>query len=185
MITIPGQLAVRTVNGRHGPFNVGRLITSTGEFAVKDVLLDQLDEGKYDGNFVVSEIKLSSYVYGGRTVTEIRAVLDDMTLDEMDDLPFDEASEIEAAKAQDPLEEEQFAVPTKPEKEKPAKAGKKAGSAESGDEVLFGILWPLGDEVKLDVTVDRATLRAQKARLEVLGYELDFKTQTWSKLASF
>ena len=32
MITIPGQLAIKTIHGRNGDFNVGRLATSIGEF---------------------------------------------------------------------------------------------------------------------------------------------------------
>lgn len=41
MINIPGQLAIRTINGRNGEFNVGKLSTSIGEFVIKDALLDQ------------------------------------------------------------------------------------------------------------------------------------------------
>ena len=48
---------------------------------------------------------------------------------------------------------------------------------------LFGLLWPLGESVKLDSTIDRRTLRAQIARLGELGYALDFKTQEWSRQA--
>ena len=51
MINIPGQLAIRTISGRNGEFNVGRLSTSIGEFVIKDALLDQYDEGKYRGDF--------------------------------------------------------------------------------------------------------------------------------------
>jgi len=65
MITIPGQLAIRTIVGRNGDFNVGRLTTSIGEFVVKDPQLDQYQEGKYDGQFVVTEIKPSSYSHRG------------------------------------------------------------------------------------------------------------------------
>lgn len=36
MINIPGQLAIRTINGRNGEFNVGKLSTSIGEFVIKD-----------------------------------------------------------------------------------------------------------------------------------------------------
>ncbi|MDQ4281120.1 DUF3275 family protein, partial [Pseudomonas aeruginosa] len=35
-ITVPGQLTLRTIRGRNGPFNVGRLVTPIGKFAVKD-----------------------------------------------------------------------------------------------------------------------------------------------------
>jgi len=41
MIQLPGQLAIRTISGRNGDFNVGRLATSIGEFVVKDSMLDQ------------------------------------------------------------------------------------------------------------------------------------------------
>jgi hypothetical protein len=57
------------------------------------------------------------------------------------------------------------------------------GSTEDGDAALFGLLWPLGESVKLDSTIDRRTLRAQIARLGELGYALDFKTQEWSRQA--
>ena len=35
MITIPGQLAIKTIHGRDGDFNVGRLATSIGGFVVE------------------------------------------------------------------------------------------------------------------------------------------------------
>ncbi|GAO97336.1 hypothetical protein PSA5_31475 [Pseudomonas syringae pv. actinidiae] len=65
MITLPGYLAIRTINGRNGEFNVGRLATSIGEFVIKDALLDQYLEGKYRGDFVVTEIRPSYYTNGG------------------------------------------------------------------------------------------------------------------------
>ena len=57
------------------------------------------------------------------------------------------------------------------------------GSTEDGDAALFGLLWPLGESVKLDSTIDRRTLRAQIGRRGELGYALDFKTQEWSRQA--
>ena len=57
MINIPGQLAIRTINGRNGEFNVGKLSTSIGEFVIKDALLDQHIEGKYRGDFAITEIR--------------------------------------------------------------------------------------------------------------------------------
>lgn len=84
MINIPGQLAIRTINGRNGEFNVGKLSTSIGEFVIKDALLDQHIEGKYRGDFAITEIRPSYYTTGGRLVVEIRAKLDSMTLDDSD-----------------------------------------------------------------------------------------------------
>ncbi|RMN90867.1 hypothetical protein ALQ51_02062 [Pseudomonas cannabina] len=40
MINLLGYLAIRTISGRNGAFNVGRLSTSIGEFFIKDALLD-------------------------------------------------------------------------------------------------------------------------------------------------
>ena len=73
MITIPGQLAIKTIHGRNGDFNVGRLATSIGEFVVKNAELDQYAEGKYEGNFAIVEIRPSTYSANGRMVIEIRA----------------------------------------------------------------------------------------------------------------
>ena len=48
---------------------------------------------------------------------------------------------------------------------------------------LFGHQWPLGDNVKLDPTVDRGTFRAQVSRLKQLGYQFDARSQTWNYTA--
>ena len=80
MITIPGQLAIKTIHGRNGEFNVGRLATSIGEFTVKNPELDQYKEGKYDGDFIIAEIRPSMYNTSGRMVIELRAHLGGMTL---------------------------------------------------------------------------------------------------------
>ncbi|MCL2872800.1 MAG: DUF3275 family protein [Betaproteobacteria bacterium] len=191
MIQLPGQLAIRTISGRNGDFNVGRLATSIGEFVVKDAVLDQYKEGKYQGDFVINEITPSYYTYGGRIVVEIRARLESMTLDDVDDLKAEDVEKIET-KVQDPLDEERKQVaapatpqPPVPDDEKQFGMETKEPTPENPDAALFGILWPLGDSVRLDVTVDRQKLRLQSKRLEQLGYELDFKAQCWNKPDSF
>jgi len=200
MISIDGELAIRTITGRNGNFNVGRLITRIGEFAVKDALLDQYDEGKYQGTFVITQISPSSWTASGRTVIEVRARLDSMTLDGMDDLSPAEAENL-VHQVVDPLDEEQSAPaprppapaaddapfgmspaelkPTKPRATPSAPAAAAASTA--ADEALFGSIWPLGTEVKLDPTVDRQRMRDQIERLRSLGYELDFKNQAWAR----
>ena len=50
---------------------------------------------------------------------------------------------------------------------------------DGGDATLFGALWPLGDVVKLDATVDRRVLRQQRDRLGDLGYEFAPLSQDW------
>ena len=112
MITIPGQLAIKTIHGRNGDFNVGRLATSIGEFVVKNAELDQYAEGKYEGDFAIAEIRPSTYTANGRMVIEIRALLGGMTLSNIDALSRDDARRLSPQEV-DPIDEEaQTAAPT-------------------------------------------------------------------------
>jgi hypothetical protein len=197
MITLPGHLAIRTISGRHGDFNVGRLSTSIGEFVIKDALLEQHTEGKYRGDFAIIEIRPSYYTTGGRLVVEIRARLDSMVLEDVETLSAADNASIDA-QTPDPVDEAPAATrePPKPARTKPArkpidddtpfgmssaKTSQSVLAADASDADLFGSVWPLGDSVKLDPTVDRQQLRSQCRRLDELGYALDFKLQIWSK----
>ena len=198
MITIPGQLAIKTIHGRNGDFNVGRLATSIGEFVVKNAELDQYTEGKYEGDFAIVEIRPSTYNANGRMVIEIRAVLGGMTLSAIDALSRDEAHRLSPQEV-DPIDEEAQApapatsraqakakprsprdplIDTTPFGEAPAVTSPEA-SADADDAALFGVLWPLSDSVKLDATVDRRVLREQRDRLGALGYEFAPLSQDW------
>ncbi|MCW5706929.1 DUF3275 family protein [Shinella sp.] len=201
MITIPGQLAIKTIHGRNGPFNVGRLATSIGEFVVKNAELDQYDEGKYEGEFIIAEIRPSTYSTNGRMVIEIRALIGGMTLSNIDALSRDEASRL-APHEVDPIDEEtpvpmpSAKAPTKakardardplvdttPFGSEPAPAVAEASADADAD--LFGMLWPLGEIVKLDATVDRRVLREQRDRLTALGYTFAPLTQDWHRATS-
>src|SRR3546814_20853493 len=64
-IIVSGQLTLRTIRGRNGPFTVGRLTTHLGVFEVKDAELEQYPEGKYDGEFVIRYIYPRAYPTGG------------------------------------------------------------------------------------------------------------------------
>ncbi|EBQ9895268.1 DUF3275 domain-containing protein [Pseudomonas indoloxydans] len=198
MITLPGQLAIKTIHGRNGDFNVGRLATSIGEFVVKNAELDQYAEGKYEGDFAIAEIRPSTYTANGRMVIEIRALLGGMTLSNIDALSGDEARQLSPQEV-DPIDEEaQVPAPAKPKA--PAKAKARSphdplvdttpfgseptnvtpeASAEADDVALFGVLWPLGEIVKLDATVDRRVLRQQRDRLGTLGYAFEPLSQDW------
>jgi len=198
MITLPGQLAIKTIHGRNGDFNVGRLATSIGEFVVKNAELDQYAEGKYEGDFAIAEIRPSTYTANGRMVIEIRALLGGMTLSNIDALSGDEARQLSPQEV-DPIDEEaQAPTPAKPKA--PAKAKARSprdplvdttpfgsepsnvtpeASAEADDVALFGVLWPLGEIVKLDATVDRRVLRQQRDRLGALGYAFEPLSQDW------
>lgn len=197
MITLSGQLAIRTIHGRNGDFNVGRLATSIGEFVIKNAELDQYREGKYEGDFVITEIRPSTYHTSGRMVIEIRAHLGGMTLSNIDPLSSDEANRLSPQEV-DPIDEEaQAPVPTTsapveakaPGSSDPLVDTTPFGAApatpvstpatEDDDAMLFGALWPLSDVVKLDATVDRRLLRQQRDRLGALGYEFAPLSQDW------
>lgn len=104
-IVVPGQLTLRIIRGKNGPFPVGRLSTHLGVFEVKDPELEQYPEGKYDGEFVIRYIFPKSYPVGGGMRFEIRASLDGMTLNGIDKLSCDEARSF-ATHDVDPLDEE-------------------------------------------------------------------------------
>lgn len=198
MITLPGQLAIKAIHGRNGDFNVGRLTTSIGEFVVKNAELDQYNEGKYDGEFAITEIRPSTYNANGRMVIEIRAHLGGMTLSSIDALSDDEAHRLSPQEV-DPIDEEAPAsVPATPKVAGQAKPrgpghplvdttpfGQPAGEARNeassndADASLFGTLWPLDAIVKLDATVDRRVLREQRDRLGTLGYVFAPLSQEW------
>lgn len=198
MILLAGQLAIKTIHGRNGDFNVGRLTTSIGEFVVKNAELDQYDEGKYEGEFTLVEIRPATYYANGRLVVEIRAYLGGMTVSNIDRLSRDEAQQLGPQEV-DPIDEEPQApksdpkatatpksrkrpdplIDTTPFGSEPADAPSSGANAEEDDAALFGTLWPLGPIVKLDATVDRRVMRQQRDRLDALGYQFQPMSQDW------
>ena len=198
MIKIPGRLTVRTIHGRNGPFNVGRLLASIGEFVIKDPQLDQFSEGVFEGEFLLLEIRPASYFAGGRLVVEVRAKVGEMLLTEDGMLVTQHGPRFDSAEM-DPLEEESAPAsptPSMPVPEEPAPqvaAGEAPGphapnvpangQEANPDAELFGMLWPLEQSVKLDPTVDRALFRRQVSRLKELGYRFQTPTQTWHAAA--
>lgn len=183
MIKLSGVLTIRNITGRNGPFSVGRLVTEIGEFAIKDTLLDQYDEGRYEGDFGVTRIFPTSYVAGGRMVVEIRATLETMALAGIETLPADPVQEMTEP---DPLETEfkpsaEAASTREPSRDADAASTETSDTptAANDDETLFGTLWPLGPKVKLDTTVERALFRRQKDRLKALGYRFQPVGQVW------
>lgn len=79
----------------------------------------------------------------------------------------------------DPLEERLVAqvdtVPT-PEPGSPLEVAPDSDA----DAALFGEIWPLGEKVKLDPTVDRGVFRQQRDRLKALGYTFRPLGQVWT-----
>ena len=168
-----GTLAIREIHDRNGAFMVGTLHTGIGDFAVKDPILDQYDEGRYDGQFQIESIYQGHYIAGGRSVTEIRARIADMVINDIDDTP-PALIDVEP----DPIDTDKVEAQSI-EAEKPSEESIESVTT-NDDESLFGHLMPLGKTLKLDATVDRKILRVQVERLGELGYEFDAKGQTWS-----
>ncbi|PQV44118.1 DUF3275 family protein [Paraburkholderia sp. BL21I4N1] len=185
MIAIPGTLDVRTIKGSNGPFQVGELTTSVGDFKVKDKLLEQFEPGAYTGIFLIDRIYPHSYVWYGKVTVEIRARLADVQLD--NDEPLGDADTPPPSIEPDPADEERRAAVT-PDALPAEEVASEPASANSGELYLpdlFGIELAdailAGAPVKLDSTVERGLLRRQRDELDAFGYTFQASTQTWFK----
>jgi len=190
MIKLSGLLTIKSITGRNGPFSIGRLVTELGEFTVKDTLLEQYDPGKYEGDFGISRIYPFSYAAAGGVRVEIRACVETIALAGIGKLTAEEERAVTVES--DPLDEtpvvaEMRAITTlgKTEIDLPQASEPSDGSdgvdTNPSDFELFGASWPLGNEVKLDPTVDRARFRSQRDRLKSSGYRFQAVGQVWIK----
>jgi len=177
MLKVSGTLSIRTITGRNGDFSVGRLVTEVGEFSVKDTMLDQYDEGKYEGEFGISRIYPSHYLAGGRLIVEIRANLESVALTGIDKLDDEPAMVITEPEPVDEKAEPQ----ARPEPQPDVESGAAPDDGADPDARLFGALWPLEPRIKLDPTVDRHLFRQQRNRLKELGYTFQAVGQIWVK----
>ncbi|MFG9941805.1 DUF3275 family protein [Pseudomonas aeruginosa] len=110
-IVVPGQLTLRTIRGKNGPFTVGRLATHLGTFEVKNPELEQYPEGKYDGEFIIRYIFPKSYRSAAAIRRDPPPASKRMTLRQQSTkLSRDEARSF-ATQDVDPLDEEQGAQP--------------------------------------------------------------------------
>lgn len=182
MIKLDGQIIIKTINGRNGPFNVGKLQTDLGEFSAKSIRIEELAEGKYSGSFLISRIYPGSYCVGGRVIAEIRIDINEMFLRDHDEKPLPTATAFQAEV--DPLDEEPV-MPVSMRVRPRAQVEPQQAESESAEELmgtaLFGLLWPLGRVVALDSTVDRSRLREQTHYLKQHGYRFDFKNKVWNR----
>ncbi|CAH2902138.1 MAG: FIG034376: Hypothetical protein [uncultured Paraburkholderia sp.] len=183
MISLSGTLDVRTIKGSNGPFQVGELTTSVGEFKVKDKVLEQFEPGAYTGTSLIDKIYPHSYVWYGKVTVEIRARLADVQLD--NDEPLGEVHANQIAPEPDPADEERRAAATEAITSAPADTEPPAGDVPETLADLFGT--ELADAIlasqplQLDRTVERSVLRRQRDELDALGYTFQASTQTWFK----
>lgn len=202
MLNLSGTLAIRAIKGSRGDFNVGRLLTEIGEFAVKDPLIEEYEEGRYEGEFGITGIFPSTYFTNGRTVVEIRARLGSIALKGIEELTEEDALPVVEP---DPIEETPKPVVVEAPVEilmtdeavtMPGEEGVPSSDAsfavmsieeeisfrnEQEYRAMFGTLWPLQAKVKLDPTVDRQNFRAQRDALKTLGYKFQPLGQLWVK----
>ncbi len=202
MIKLSGTLTIRIRESRYGAFSVGQLLTEIGEFAVKDSMFDQYEEGRYEGDFVISKIYNGSYTISNRVISQVCADINSVELS-----TADVEEQAEEAFVQDPIEKEQsLSTHEASSRDESTAASLKDDSTSVKDESsetigndesdlgyesttdadsemrdLFGLLWPLGQRVKIDSTVDRKLIRQQRDKLNELGYTFQAVGQVWLK----
>lgn len=86
-ISVRGRLVVQRKTGRKGDFNIGDLVTEIGQFEVKDQLIEEYEPGTYAGLFLISWIEPDSYSWKGRVFVKVRATLDEIIVDDVDETP--------------------------------------------------------------------------------------------------
>lgn len=187
MEKLRGTLVVEEINGRRGPFCVGMLKTSIGDFKVTDKELDQFAPGSYAGDFLIEELRTKTVPWRQGTFTYIQALIAEggfLIDEEAQGHPNGEAT---PQAEPDPLDSEeqgrsdaQAAPPPKP-----AAGHKPENSApKPDDEAVFGIeLYPQFAQrqspIALDATVDRQLFRQQRERLKDAGYRFNSVGQHW------
>lgn len=198
-ISVRGTVVISRKSGKRGAFNVGELSTEIGNFEVKDACIEEFDEGRYTGTFVINWIECESFAWKGKVFVKTRAQLAEVLIDEGEAGVAPEPAQPPVADPIDgKLDAKSDAAPTdrpEPEAGAPLAPAPRAAVAKSeqesqpsggasDDAALFGLdLFELVREhqaLKLDPTVDRVLFRAQRDRLKDLGYGFDPKTQTWS-----
>lgn len=207
-IMVNGTLSVQRINGVRGEFSVGKLKCDIGVLNIKDPQLDQYETGTYQGRFGIARVYSHGYAAStGCFIVETRAILDEYIIHS--DEPGKLESEVALTEI-DPLESPSApTVPTAPVKPastvapavdqhskpridtpeksvKPEPSAEPVPSAPKGDLLaeLFGELWPLDDEVKLDPTTVRTDPENHRKRcnhLKQSGYAFKAKSQSWVK----
>jgi len=197
MITINGVLTVKQISGANGKFCTGDLNTSIGEFKVKESILDQFEEGRYEGEFVIERFYLTSYVWRGKSTTDIRAKVTDIRLDTAEEGEVDntmtEPDPVTEFDAPQTSAEGAVAVSVLADAVRSVDFSQSSNDAnENWKMVQVASLLPIfGQEltdlilefksIKLDPAVDRALFRQQRDILKDRGYQFDAMTQAWAK----
>jgi hypothetical protein len=174
MVTVKGRMAVNVIQGCNGQFSVATLYSEIGDFVVHYEGLDQYDAGTYEGEFIIRDTDIRLRAFGVGKIIEPVAFLQDLVLDNVDEC----LQEAIPDAISDPADDE----PT-PRSKASLDLQNKVHSDFSHEELkqLFGNIWPLGEEIKLDPTVGRSVLRVQIGYLKSIGYKYVAKAQIWIK----
>lgn len=198
MEKLRGTLVVEEITGRRGPFCVGMLHTSIGEFKVTDKELDQFVPGRYQGEFLIEELRTKTVPWRKGTFTYIQAQIAEggFLIDaeeqgdaqggvpqaEPDPLDADDpaGSHVEATGAR---EHRQGAADATTDSRTRSRSIDRTVDTPN-DEAIFGIeLYPLFSQrsspIELDATVDRVLFRQQRERLKAVGYRFVSTNQHW------
>lgn len=179
--TLKGTLIIKVIKGSKGTFAVGDLTCPEGDFKVKDPILDQFEEGRYEGEFVVDQVYPQSYIWRGRVTTDIRVKVSQINLDsavegKQDDAPVEP----------DPIQTEQASpAPAMTDVSAPTEAVVIPSDPKYVQILdMFGAELAMqvfdGQTIKLDPTVDRTKFRAQRDYLKAIGFTFEPTAQTWS-----
>ena len=182
---VRATLAVRVIYGVKGEFRIGTLTSPIGTFVLKNQILEQLNEGIYEGVFEIDNIHLVDYDVPGKKIIEQRASLIDMAID-------GEEAGIVAADEPDPDDEpataDKPAPSKKPQIVKPPITEPAVSSIAEltpgqrevlGNEVVAQI--EADGEVKLDPSVGRPLLRTQTQIMRQFGYSFNARERVWRK----
>lgn len=173
-VWLDGQMTVVTRAGKHGEFRVAKLDTGIGEFAVKDKLLEQYDNGVYTGRFLVGLIQAKPSFWKNSVFVEVRAYLDDLIIhmqDELDDAAVQSVDNANTGPAMDPLELERSEAPksASPALQSAAQVVKPSGEADTAYQQ-----WA-NEKSVVDVPANES--QSQEHLLESLGFMCELDVQ--------
>jgi hypothetical protein len=183
-IKTTGTLIVRRRSGRFGAWSEAELKTPEGDFKVKDKVLDQYDEGEYEGEFLITQFFIKTHTTGNRSWSDLMAHVDEFFIDRADEKPVPPREEPgdpaeEEVAQQQPAEIPASDAPTAPPIEETADAGAELDP----DLHLFGeelyAFVARQQPVRLDPSIGVVQFRQQRDRLHKLGYVFGSKPKTW------
>ena len=180
-ISIPGTLRVIQRTGRFGNFCVGMLDTEIGSFRIKNPVLDEFDEGSYEGVFLITKIQLAVNYTDGSCHQDLAAQLDWEALRIMNQ--SEQVEESETLETAAMIEKVVSETPTEPEPKTPTPSD---DNLISDMKALQALLDSGADEIKLDNTLeDRSkfielfnVIRDSKA------YRFDPNGQKWVRIVT-